>query len=274
MRTLTAPSSSPRSGRSWPPSSASPSSPAPSPPPCSRPAAVHGNELGGLSASVDGYTLRAVEPRVDPGEDVFVEFSHHRSRRPDRARAGLISTARHLHLFAVRARPHRLPAHHPGPRTRDVVVAGAQPDPGPWHVIVELQPAALGREITLATDFDVPGEYRAEPLPPRRMRRWSTALTVRRSGALTTRSGSRQYLSDHRRRSAGHRSAAGPRCARPRGDHPTGRPGLPAPARRAHRCERTAARVRGRGAGAGDATGCSWSSFAMTSGTSPRTRSR
>ena len=58
------------------------------------------------------------------------------------------------------------------------------------HVIVELQPTALGREITLATDFDVPGDYRAEPLPPPVDETVVNGATVRRSGALTTRLGS------------------------------------------------------------------------------------
>jgi hypothetical protein len=59
--------------------------------------------------------------------------------------------------------------------------------PGPWHVIVELAPRVLGREINLAVDFTVLGDYRAEPPPAPADVVIVHDLTVRRSGALTTR---------------------------------------------------------------------------------------
>ena len=38
------------------------------------PPPVHDNSLGGLAASVDGYTLAAVEPEQEPGPDQFIEL--------------------------------------------------------------------------------------------------------------------------------------------------------------------------------------------------------
>ena len=63
--------------------------------------------------------------------------------------------------------------------------------PGPWHVIVELQPAALGRRISLGTDVMVLGDYRPEPLPPPADETAVNGLIVQRSGALTTRADAR-----------------------------------------------------------------------------------
>ena len=154
------------------------------------PPAVHSNELGGLSASVDGYTLTAVDPVVDPGEDVFVEFS---ITGPDGRTAPELDDVdgSHVHVFAVRRDltgfQHVTP--DPGPGTSWWPVLNLTP--GPWQVIVELQPLALGREITLATGFDVSGDYRAESLPAAADEVVINGLTVRWSGALTTGPGSR-----------------------------------------------------------------------------------
>ena len=37
--------------------------------------------------------------------------------------------------------------------------------PGPWRVIIHFESKALNREIALATDLTVSGDYRPEPLP-------------------------------------------------------------------------------------------------------------
>jgi antitoxin (DNA-binding transcriptional repressor) of toxin-antitoxin stability system len=58
--------------------------------------------------------------------------------------------------------------------------------PGPWHVIVHFQSKALGREIALATDFTVSGEYRPKPLPPTADQVQIRGLTVTRTGELST----------------------------------------------------------------------------------------
>ena len=57
---------------------------------------------------------------------------------------------------------------------------------GPWHVILELRPAALGRDISLATDLSVTGAYQPEPLPPTADQADANGLTVTRTGTLTT----------------------------------------------------------------------------------------
>jgi hypothetical protein len=149
------------------------------------PPPVHSNELGGQSASVDGYTLTAVEPEVGPGQDVFVEFS---ITGPDGRTAPELDAldGTHVHVFAIRRGltgfQHVTP--DPGPGTSWWPVLNLTP--GPWQVIVELQPRALGREITLAASFTVTGDYRAEPLPAPADEQVIDGLTVRRSGSLTT----------------------------------------------------------------------------------------
>ena len=57
---------------------------------------------------------------------------------------------------------------------------------GPWHVILEVHPAALGRDISLATDLSVTGAYQPEPLPPAADQADANGLTVTRTGTLTT----------------------------------------------------------------------------------------
>ena len=149
------------------------------------PPAVHSNELGGQSASVDGYTLSAVERDVDPGENVLVELS---ITGPDGRTAPELADldGTQLHVFAIRRDltgfQHVTP--DPGPGTSWWPVLNLTP--GPWQVIVELQPWALGRAITLATGFDVSGDYQPEPLPAPADEQSIDGLTVRRSGSLTT----------------------------------------------------------------------------------------
>src|SRR5918999_2093537 len=128
------------------------------------PPEVHPTGFGGLSASVDGYTLTAVEPELEPGEDQFVELT---LTDPDGGPLGELDEldGAPLHLVALRRDltgfQHIVPAE--GVATSWWAVLNLTP--GPWRVIVELQPAALGRRISLAADFTVRGDYRAEPLP-------------------------------------------------------------------------------------------------------------
>jgi hypothetical protein len=154
------------------------------------PPEIHAPELGGLSASIDGYTLTAVEPELEPGDDQFVELT---LTGPDGGPVGELDEVDGvpLHLVAVRRDltgfQHITPAQ--GEATSWWAVLNLSP--GPWHVIVELQPAALGRRISLATDFTVRGDYRAEPLPPPADQAVVDGLVVRRSGSLTTRDSNR-----------------------------------------------------------------------------------
>jgi hypothetical protein len=157
------------------------------------PPEVHPAGLGGLSASVDGYTLTAVEPELEPGEDQFVEFT---LTGPDSGPVGELDEVdgAPLHLVAVRRDltgfQHIVPAQGVAASWWAVLNLS----PGPWRVIIELQPAALGRRISLAADLTVRGDYRAEPLPPPADQASVDGLEVRRAGALTTRVGARNVF--------------------------------------------------------------------------------
>ena len=154
------------------------------------PPAVHDNTLGGLAASVDGYTLAAVEPELEPGPDQFVEL---RLTGPDGAPVDELDSMDQMpdammHLFAVRRDltgfQHITPA--PGEGTSWWALLSLTP--GPWRVVVELQPKGLGRPISLGVDLTVRGDYRPEPLPPAVDTLPVNGLEARRSGALSTRS--------------------------------------------------------------------------------------
>jgi hypothetical protein len=154
------------------------------------PPAVHGNTLGGLSASVEGYTLTAVEPELEPGPDQFVEL---RLVGPDGAPVTELdpidSMPAAMHLFAVRRDlagfQHIMPA--PGDGTSWWALLTLTP--GPWRVVVELQPQALNRPITLGVDLTVRGDYRPEPAPPPAASVAVDGLQARVSGGLSTRVG-------------------------------------------------------------------------------------
>ena len=155
------------------------------------PPSVHANTLGGLSASEDGYTLTAVEPELDPGPDQFVEL---RLTDPDGAAVteleSMDSMPAAVHLFAVRRDlsgfQHVMPA--PGEQTSWWALLSLTP--GPWRVVVELQPQALDRPIMLGVDLTVRGDYRPEPLPPPAGTVSVNGLQAGISGALSTRTGS------------------------------------------------------------------------------------
>ena len=59
-------------------------------------------------------------------------------------------------------------------------------DLGPWRVIIHFQSKALNREIALATDLTVSGDYRPEPLPPAADQDQAKGLTTTLSGDLST----------------------------------------------------------------------------------------
>src|ERR687893_249540 len=153
------------------------------------PPSMHDNTLGGLSGSVDGYTLTAVEPELEQGPDQFVEL---RLTGPDGAPVDELdpidSMPAAVHLFAVRRDltgfQHVMPA--PGERTSWWALLSLTP--GPWRVVVELQPKALDRPILLGVDLTVRGDYQPETLPPAVDAVAVNGLEARRSGALSTRS--------------------------------------------------------------------------------------
>jgi hypothetical protein len=155
------------------------------------PPALHDTTLGGLSGSADGYTLTAVGSELEPGPDQFVEL---RLAGPD---AGPVSDLAPMegmadgamHLFAMRRDltgfQHITPA--PGEETSWWALLSLTP--GPWRVVVELQPEGLGRPLVLGVDLTVRGDYRPEPLPPATDTVSVDGLEARRSGALSTRAG-------------------------------------------------------------------------------------
>ena len=151
------------------------------------PPETHSTDLGGLSSSVDGYSLTAVRPQLEPGNDQFVEL---RITGPDGGPLGELDEVDGLpmHLVAVRRDLTGFQHINPAPGEGASWWALLNLMPGPWHLTIELQPAALGRRITLGTDFTVGGDYRPEPLPPPSDDVAVGGLEVRRSGALTTRS--------------------------------------------------------------------------------------
>ena len=154
------------------------------------PPAVHDSSLGGLSGSENGYTLTAVEPELEPGPDQFVEL---RLVGPDGGPVteldAIDSMPAAVHLFAVRRDlagfQHIMPA--PGEGTSWWALLSLTP--GPWRVVVELQPQALNRPITLGVDLTVRGDYRPDPLPPVADTISVDGLQARVSGGLSTRAG-------------------------------------------------------------------------------------
>ena len=152
------------------------------------PVQAHGTEFGALSDTVDGYTLTPVRPTLKPGDDLFVEF---RVTGPDgkplpEADESDRSSDPHPHLMAFRhdftGFQHIYPEQGEGASWWALLNLSS----GPWHIIVELRPAALGRDISLATDLAVTGTYRPEAPPPTTEQVDANGLTVTRTGTLTT----------------------------------------------------------------------------------------
>jgi hypothetical protein len=154
------------------------------------PPSVHDTTLGGLSPSLDGYTLTAVEPEVEPGADQFIELG---LTGPDGGpvaeldpMAGMAAGA--LHLFAVRRDLSGFQHITPAPGEGTSWWALLSLTPGPWRVVVELQPKGLNRTVLLGIDLAVRGDYQPEALPPAVDTVAVDGLEARRSGALSTRS--------------------------------------------------------------------------------------
>jgi hypothetical protein len=163
------------------------------------PVSTHTSEMVAPASTVEGYTLRAVEPEQKPGKDVVVEFAV--SAPGGQVISELDEDAgEHMHLIALRrdltGYQHITPQQ--GESTSWWGILNLTP--GPWHVIVHFQSQALGREIALATDFTVSGRYRPEPLPPAADQIQVKGLTVTRSGELSSSadSGSAITVTDRR----------------------------------------------------------------------------
>ena len=170
------------------------------------PVQTHENQLSGLSSTDAGYRLTAVDPEVAPGADVFVElrltgpgFPSASDGNPSGGVGGRPPT-RHGRAVAAYDDVDGAPVHAIGFRRDLTGYQHVYPQqgkgsswwpvlnltPGPWHVIVYLQPTALHRQIALAVDFSVTGTYRPEALPAPADRVDLDGLTVTRSGSLST----------------------------------------------------------------------------------------
>jgi len=129
------------------------------------PAPMHNSEMAAPPGTVEGYAMHAVEPTQEPGKDVLVEFAvtapggHALSELDEDA-------GDHMHLIAFR-RDLTGYQHFTAQQGEGTSWWGLlNLTPGPWRVIVHFQSKALNREIALATDLTVSGEYHPEPLPP------------------------------------------------------------------------------------------------------------
>ena len=121
-------------------------------------------DFGGLSATDVGYRLQMAEPTGKPGDDQFVEFL---ISGPDgNPVPGYTEIDGALmHLVAVRRDltgfQHIFPEQGEGASWWAVLNL----TPGPWRLVAEFQPTALGRTIVLGTDLTISGNYRPQPLP-------------------------------------------------------------------------------------------------------------
>jgi hypothetical protein len=162
------------------------------------PAPTHNSAMVAPGDTVEGYAIRAVQPTQKPGKEVAVEFTVS-------APGGQVlseidhDVGEYMHFIAFRrdltGYQHLVAQQGEGTSWWALLDL----TPGPWHVIVDFESKALGREIALATDFTVSGEYRPEPLPPAADYVQVKGLTVTRTGELTTAANSTTgvMVSDH-----------------------------------------------------------------------------
>lgn len=145
---------------------------------------AHETGLSMPSATAEGYALRVAQPRQDAGTDVFVELA---VTGPDgRALGGFDEEDHPLHVIAFRADltgyQHVMPEQGEGASWWAVLNL----TPGPWRVIVDVEPAGHARSFSLASDFTVAGTYQPQPLPEPEEVVAVAGLEVRRTGSLST----------------------------------------------------------------------------------------
>jgi hypothetical protein len=141
------------------------------------PAPTHNSEMVTPTGTVEGYAMHAVEPTQEPGKDELVEFAV--TAPGGQAVSELDEDAgEHMHLLAFR-RDLTGYQHFTAQQGEGTSWWGLlNLTPGPWRVIVHFQSKALNREIALATDLTVSGDYRPEPLPPAADQDQAKGLTV------------------------------------------------------------------------------------------------
>ena len=124
----------------------------------------HPTTFGGLSATADGYTMRLPDSSGTPGDDQFVELQitgPGGGPVPDYTE----TDGAPMHVVAIRrdlsGYQHIYPEQGKGASWWAVLNL----TPGPWRLIAEFRPAALGRVVVLGADLTISGEYRPRPLP-------------------------------------------------------------------------------------------------------------
>ncbi|HKX16113.1 MAG TPA: hypothetical protein VJN19_13030 [Propionibacteriaceae bacterium] len=153
------------------------------------PAPTHNSEMGLPTSTVEGYEVSVVQPTQQPGKDVPVELA---VTAPDGEALSWLGedSGEPLHLIALRrdltGYQHLMAQQGEGTAWWGILDL----TPGPWHVIIYFRSQALDREITLASDFMVSGEYRPEPLPPAANQVEARGLTATLEAGLTTRADS------------------------------------------------------------------------------------
>ncbi len=149
------------------------------------PLQIHNSDMISPASTVEGYTLSVVQPTQKPGKDVPVELAV--TTPSGKMISDLDEDAgEHMHLLAFRrdltGYQHLIAQQGEGTSWWGLLNLTS----GPWHVIIYFQSKALGREITLSTDFMVSGGYRPEPLPPAANPVQVKGLTVTLGGDLST----------------------------------------------------------------------------------------
>ncbi len=146
----------------------------------------HVNALGGLTATADGYTLAAAR-ELEPGADQSVELT---LTGPDGSPVGALTDVLGAPAHLVAIRRDLAGFQHVTPVRGDATTWLARLDltPGPWRLMLEVQPEALGRPVTLGVDVSVRGPYRSAPPPPRTDTVTVDGLEVRLSGGPSVRS--------------------------------------------------------------------------------------
>jgi hypothetical protein len=121
-------------------------------------------EFGGLSSAEDGYTLRLPDPSGKPGDNQFVELA---ITGPDAEPVTQYTETDGAPLHVVAMRQDLTGYQHVYPEQGEGGSwwAALNLTSGPWRLIAEFQPTALGRTIVLSADLMISGNYRPEPLP-------------------------------------------------------------------------------------------------------------
>ena len=149
------------------------------------PVPTHNSEMVVPVGTVEGYAMHAVEPTQEPGKDELVEFAV--TAPGGQAVSELDEDAgEHMHLIAFR-RDLTGYQHFTAQQGEGTSWWGfLNLTPGPWRVIIHFESKALNREIALATDLTVSGDYRPDPLPPAVDEDQAKGLTVTLSDDLST----------------------------------------------------------------------------------------